>query len=287
MTIVRLYPKVPHIDSCALSMFEDPIYLQEKIDGANGSFTLRADNTIQFTSHYRIIPDDELKQFAEGMQYVRHTVNISRMNSEYVYYGEYGIRHTLHYIGLPAFIGFDVYDTTAGRYLDAETAKLEFERIGLQFVPMLRVINQDEIKDVDSDIPSAYGPAQAEGLVIKAYGGNQQFAKLVNTQFKELNRAIFGAGNRRLGSDAERIVHTYVTDARIMKVIYRHTDEDEELHMKFMMFLPEEVWLDVIEECAKELLTSNFIINMREIKKLINRKCVEVLKMAVMRNGNT
>ena len=129
---------------------------------------------------------------------------------------------------------------------------------------MLRVINQDEIKDIDSDIPSAYGPAQAEGLVIKAYGGN-----------------------RRLGSDAERIVHKYVTDARIMKVIYRHTDDDEELHMKFMMFLPEEVWLDVIEECAKELLTSNFIINMREIKKLINRKCVEVLKMAVNRNDNT
>ena len=54
--------------------------------------------------------------------------------------------------------------------------------------------------------------------------------------------------------------------------------------MRLMMILPQEVWDDVIDEHAKELLTSNFIINMREIKKLINRKCVEVLKSAVSRN---
>ncbi len=286
MTVVRLYPKIPHIDSIPLSMFEGSIYLQEKIDGANGSFTLRADNTIQFTSHYRIIPDDEIKMFAAGMQYVRRTVDVSAMKHGYIYYGEYGIKHTLSYENLPLFIGFDVYDTNTGRYLDAETAKLEFERIGLTFVPMLRIIMCDEIKDVDSNVPSAYGPAQAEGLVIKSYDGRQQFAKLVNDEFKELNQAIFGSSNRRLGSDAERIIHRYVTDARVLKIIYRHTDEGEELHMRLMTILPEEVWDDVIDECAKELLTSSFIINMREIKKLVNRKCVEVLKAAVSRNVN-
>ena len=285
MTIVRLYPKIPHIDNIPLTAFSGSVYIQEKIDGANGSFTLRDDNTIQFTSHYRIIPDDEMKMFAAGMQYVKRTVDISKMKHGYIYYGEYGIKHTLSYDNLPMFIGFDVYDTETGRYLDAESAMLEFERIGLPFVPMLRIVKCEEISDIDSDVPSAYGPPQAEGLVIKSYDGNQQFAKLVNAEFKELNRAIFGGSNRRLGSDAEKIIHRYVTDARIMKAIYRHTDEGEELHMKFMTFLPEEVWDDVIAEHAKELLTSNFLINMREIKKLINRKCVEVLKVAVSRDG--
>lgn len=284
MTVVRLYPKIPHIDNVPLSMFTGNVYIQEKIDGANGSFTLRDDGTIQFTSHYRIIPDDEMKMFAAGMQYVRRTVDVSKMKHGYIYYGEYGIKHTLSYDNLPLFIGFDVYDTNNGRYLDAESAKLEFERIGLTFVPMLRIVKYDELSDVDSDIPSAYGPQQAEGLVIKSYDDNQQFAKIVNAQFKELNRAIFGSSNRRLGSDAEKIVHRYVTDARIMKVIYRHTDDGEELHMRLMMILPQEVWDDVIDEHAKELLTSSFIINMREIKKLINRKCVEVLKAAVSRD---
>lgn len=287
MTVVRLYPKVPHIDNVPLSMFGNKIYIQEKIDGANGSFTLRDDNTIQFTSHYRIIPDDEMKMFAAGMQYVRRTVDTSKMVRGYIYYGEYGIKHTLEYHDLPLFIGFDVYDTNVGRYLDATAAKLEFERIGLTFVPTLRVITCDEISSIDSDVPSAYrqGGLQAEGIVIKSYDNNQQFAKMVNAEFKELNRLVFGASCRRLSSDAERIIHRYVTDARVMKAIYRHTDEGEELHMRFMMFLPEEVWLDVVEEHAKELLTSNFIINMREIKKLMNRKCVEVLKAAVSRDG--
>lgn len=287
MTIVRLYPKIPHIDTIPVSMFGNRIYIQEKIDGANGSFALRNDGTIQFTSHYRVIPDDEMAMFAAGMQYVRRTVDTSKMVHGYIYYGEYGIQHTLFYDGLPLFIGFDVYDTSAGRYLDAESAKLEFERIGLTFVPMVRVITCDEISDIDADIPSAYrqGGLQAEGIVIKSYEGNQQFAKLVNDEFKELNRALFGSSGRRLSSDAERIIHRYVTDARIMKVIYRHTDDGEELHMRLMATLPEEVWSDVIDEHAKELLTSNFIINMREIKKLMNRKCVEVLKAAVTRNG--
>ena len=285
MTIVRLYPKIPHIDNVPLTAFSGSVYIQEKIDGANGSFTLRDDNTIQFTSHYRIIPDDEMKMFAAGMQYVKRTVDISKMKHGYIYYGEYGIKHTLSYDNLPMFIGFDVYDTETGRYLDAESAMLEFERIGLPFVPMLRIVKCEEISDIDSDVPSAYGPPQAEGLVIKSYDGNQQFAKLVNAEFKELNRLVFGSSSRRLGSDAEKIIHRYVTDARIMKAIYRHTDEGEELHMKFMMFLPEEVWDDVIVEHAKELLTSNFIINMREIKKLMNHKCVEVLKAAVSRDG--
>lgn len=284
MTVVRLYPKIPHIDNVPLSMFESPIYLQEKIDGANGSFTRRDDDTIQFTSHYRVIPDDEMKMFASGMQYIRRTVDPKDLVRGYIYYGEYGIKHTLAYNNLPLFIGFDIYDTHNGRYLDAETCKLEFDRIGIPFVPTLRVITCDEISDINPDVQSVYGPPQAEGLVIKSYGGRQQFAKIVNEQFKELNRAIFGSSNRGLGSDAEKIVHRYVTDARIMKVIYRHTDDGEELHMRLMMTLPEEVWDDVIIEHAKELLTSNFIINMREIKKLINRKCVEVLKSAVSRN---
>jgi len=218
------------------------------------------------------------------MQYVRRTVDVSFMKHGYVYYGEYGIKHTLAYANLPLFIGFDIYDTNAGKYLDAEVAKLEFERIGLTFVPMLRVVNCNEISDVDSDIPSAYGPLQAEGIVIKSYKDNQQFAKLVNSEFKELNGLIFG-GSTRLTTDAQKIVHRYVTDARILKCIYRHTDEGEELHMRLMTTLPEEVWNDVIDECARELLTSNFIINMREIKKLMNYRCVEVLKAAVSRNG--
>ena len=287
MTVVRLYPKIPHIDSIPLSMFEGSIYLQEKIDGANGSFTLRDDETIQFTSHYRVIPDSESSMFTLGMEYVKRTADISKMVKGYVYYGEYGVKHTLEYSGLPLFIGFDVYDTNSCRYLDAESAKLEFERIGIPFVPMVRVITCDELSEIDSDIPSKYGPLQAEGIVIKSYSGGQQFAKLVNAEFKELNSLIFGKSTKRLETDSQRIIHRYVTDARVMKAIYRHTDDGEELHMRLMTILPEEVWNDVIDECAPELLTSNFIINMREIKKLMNRKCVDVLKTAVSRNGNT
>lgn len=282
---MRFYPKIPHISDVKFSESVDKVYVQEKVDGACGGFEWRGDeNRLAFMSHHREIVPAAPGMFATGINYVERTINIDNICPEFTYYGEYGITHTIQYETLPLFIGFDVYNNSEQQYLDADSAKAEFDKIGLPFVPTIQICTRSEILDLSPYHKSKFRDGNAEGIVVKTYSPNgDQFAKAVTDEFKEANRAVFGFSKRAATNANELFIATYCTEARIMKAIYRHLDDGEELHMRLMVTLPSEVWYDICEECWKDFTSSNWVLDMRLLRKLVATRCVQTLKLFIGR----
>lgn len=283
---MRHYPKIPHIESVQLPEDTERVYVQEKIDGACGGFRLNYEKTdLEFMSHHRDINDENPGMFATGMNYVRRSVELQKVHPSYIYYGEYGIKHTIDYESLPLFIGFDVYDVVAERYLDAVAAEEAFKSIGLPFVPTITICSQADISSISPQQQSKFRNGEAEGIVIKSYAPSADvFAKAVTQEFKEKNRMVFGGSKRQATDASEMFVAMYCTEPRILKKIYAHTDEGEELHMRLMMDLPQEVYYDICEECWQDFMGSNWVMDVKKIRKLVSLRCVETLKLHIARS---
>jgi len=57
------------------------------------------------------------------------------------------------------------------------------------------------------------------------------------------------------------------------------------LDMKMMSKLPKRVLDDLFEENWKEIYNSNYIINFRNLRKLVSKRCVAVLKQVIVNNS--
>lgn len=263
----------------------------EKVDGGNFSFYLGADDELVFRSHYKIIPVSEYgtkawKNFNDCMEYIKgiHAGEQAGMPFDkwYIYFGECMSSHTLNYGIMPPFIGYGVFDPRNQTYY----GNWEYHFKSRDIPTPERIIHEDtsiltdEYIESRMKLPSAFGTSGVirEGIVLKNYG-NQQFAKVVNDDFREQNRAVFGGNEQRKESDTRKIVEKYCTPARIDKSIFTIRDEQGmSIGMEMMMRLPAMVQFDILEEEIGAIYKKYKFINFKEYKKLIGPKCVEQLK---------
>jgi hypothetical protein len=293
MTDFLKYPKIfPFGNEECEGIFSDPddiIVGEEKIDGANTRFTI-INGKILFGSHNRelVLPEED-KFFKRFVQHIKSKVTPKPELEGYIFYGEMCVKHTINYDWdkIPPYLGFDVFDLNKKAFLDHLGARRMFIDIGLGFVPVLWVKKVSELGEISEEmIPhSQYWDGTAEGVVFKNYK-KQMMTKIVAEQFKEKNKEVFGLSKKqaRATGDEEIIVATYCTNPRIDKKVFELILEGHELGMPMMQELPHRVQQDVYEENWHEILSSNYTINLREVRKLITKRCLAVLKTIITNN---
>jgi len=280
----------------------DEIIFQEKMDGANVRVYITKKKQIIFGSRTQQLTSDKgedtnvEKNFRRCVNYVREKwEDIKNKNiniSGYIIYGENMIKHTMQYDWekIPPFLGFDIYDIKTGKYLNYKDAKKIFKNLNLDMVPLIKVCKVKEIKEItEEDIPkSAYvslssQDQKAEGVVYKNYK-RQIMCKIVREKFKEKNKKVFGGNKKFAKTDDEYFTAVYCTNARIDKCIFKLIDDGKELSMTMMGDLLNMVYKDIWEENWNEIAFSKKKIDLLNLKRLISKRCLEVLKQSMVNN---
>ena len=218
-------------------------------------------------------------------------------NERKIFYGENCVKHTLNYDWekIPPFLGFDIYDLEKDVFLPQEQVYELYKQLGLETVPHIDTIPAWQAKALialgEKAVPvSAYPPKSepqmlAEGLVFKNQN-NGIYAKFVRDDFKEINATVFG-GSPKYGFGLEaQFAHTYCTNARIEKQIFKAVDSGNKLDMPLMAIVPNAVWEDIWEEEWQDI-TKTFRngFDFFAARKLITKRCLAVLKQIIINNG--
>ncbi len=281
------YPEIEHIgDESLAGIFDDEVYVQEKIDGGNFRFTLK-EGKLFFGSRNQIIEENTKAFIAISAVQEAFENNPDSFGGSWVFYGESCQRHTMKYDNIPPFVGFDIRHKQTGLFLDAERAKAKFKKMGLPFIPILLKKHGGDIKieELQEQIkqPSLYGSLQKEGVVIKNYKrlgvmNNVLWGKIVSEDFKEQNKLVF---SHHHSSDAieKMITKEFCTPARIRKQILRAREELRlQINMTLMPWLYAAVAQDIIKEEYLTIAKKYAALKFKPFNSLVAKLCASELK---------
>lgn len=298
MVDFRKYPKIKYLDDEETKDIfaddDDEIIVEEKADGASARFYVK-DGKIFFGSRNKPIGDsDEMidGNWRRWTEYVKKKVipNLDELpRCAVIFYGEAMLRHTINYDWekIPPFLGFDVMTVGDGKFVDYDEKVSIFENADLPIVSLIKRVKAKELRDAKLDddfVPkSQYYDGWAEGVVFKNYK-KQIFGKMVTAKFKETNKKIWGTSKKFAETNNEAVVATYCTNPRIDKCIFKLIDDGHKLELSMMSHLPKMVYTDIFEENWRDICLSQWSVNFKEIRKLVNKRCFEVLKQVITNN---
>jgi hypothetical protein len=262
---------------------EDTVYVEEKLDGANFRVWFDEDKTIRFGTRETEFPREcqAFGQFQRAVDYIRtrqdkfmEAIKYNPELQRYIFYLECMTKHTLNYDWeiTPPVVLFDIFDTIDNRYL-ALTHKGEIANNLDIKTPQLVYCGQNR-EFTESDIPkSAYGPFQAEGIVVKPMvtkfdiHGTILRGKLVRQEFKEQNHKVFNAKN---GEDPKEnlFVLKYVTEPRLEK-LYLKMKERGVKKEGYFPFMSNGIVFDIVSEEIKQ------VIAMKKVSFVTMKKAVD------------
>jgi len=278
------------------------VVTQEKVDGANFAFFVE-DSVLHFCSHNQNLTDSEQIEktgIPKNWKAIEPVLNIwketlEKFNEDLYYYCESCQKHTISYDDIPGCIGFDILNLYDGEFLDWKLAEIEFKCLGL---PFIHIYEEKESTEITVDYlkslyqTSAYRDGTAEGVVIKRYDvkskyGKPLFAKIVDDDFKEKNREVFGGGDpiHRKTNETE-MAEIYATSGRIEKIIHKLHDQGFEIRMELMKYLFKVVVKDILEEEIVEIYENYKSVDFKALESLVSKKCVKVLKDVMMKGSD-
>ena len=293
----KKYPKIYYLgqeETRDILHYEvDSLVIEEKVDGGNGSMWLE-DGVVHFGSRNRdLTAEKDDKTFALYRKSLEKLIEDKSLNEDYIYYFEWMALHTIQYDKTPPVIGVDIRlkrssgNDGCGLFIGRESRVQEFDRLGIENVPLVWSGTVNELKDkkIEDIIPkSKYYSGSAEGIVIKNYcrkateGNHQLYAKLVRDEFKECNRAVFG-GIRQKESDAKKIAEKFFTPARVRKIVNKHINEKGmELNLKLMEHVPTAVIKDVLAEEFNDIYDDYNFIDFKEMRKIVVKDCLNTIR---------
>lgn len=302
MSSFKKYPKVftlGHKENEGILRSGALLHISEKVDGTNVRFKLRKGEVVYGTHNTQIgaldlVPKKHLQR--PVCEYIDARIKADDLKPNYTYFGEgygEGLKHTISYENPAAFVGFDVWlETSAafkvgesvGRFMSAGAARKEFERLGLPFVPTVFEGKENWSHDTLRALigKSAYGDFEMEGIVIKAYDkvnkyGRQMMAKIVTDDFKEANKAAFGAAKKHQPLE-QQIFNAYCTEPRIKKKYHALLEEGEERGMHLVPKLGALVFADILDEEIHEIAKLHGAIDLGVVRGLVLKECARSLK---------
>lgn len=261
---IHSYPSVYAIGHRAINgIFNDPVVVEEKIDGSQFSFGL-IDGVLFCRSKGKVlILDAPEKMFSRAVASVMDIQFI--IHPGWVYRCEYLEKpkhNTIAYDRIPAkhLIGFDICPGLE-EYLSPEEKRAEFERIGLETVPLLHAGKVEGVGVFNEflDRVSILGGAKIEGVVVKNYSMFTQekkvaMGKYVSEAFKELHEGEWRKANPPDKDITQQLIDRYKTPARWNKAIQHLRDRGElDESPRDIGNLMREVGQDVLRECEGEI----------------------------------
>ncbi|MFD9628642.1 RNA ligase family protein [Peribacillus muralis] len=270
---LRKYPKIERLGKKMTVGCGDEVIVMEKIDGSNGSFSTEGDEIHVFSRNVKLSETDTLRGF---YPYIQGRYSAADLNPDYIYYGEWVVPHKVLYKEehLHTFKLFDVYSKSESKFLDLDIILEEGGRLDLDLAPVLYVgmIPSLEWLRPLVGISLLNGDESGEGIVIKVRGTrlkwvSEGFAEKAGISYKE---------PKQLGIEGI-FVQTYVTEARVEKILYKLQDEGvitDDTTLKDMGWLIKDVsnrvCEDVLEEEGDELPAD---ASYTEVKKSV-AKCI-------------
>lgn len=241
----------------------DPVIVEEKIDGSqfsfgvfNGELKCRSKGAV-----LNIVAPE--KMFEAGVETAKRLAPM--LVEGWTYRGEYLAKpkhNTLAYERIPAqhFIGFDI-NTAHEVYMPYELKQKEFERLGLETVPLLFMgVLDDHVKCRELlETVSVLGGQKIEGVVIKntfQFGpdGKILMGKFVSEEFKEVHSGDWRERNPGGKDVIQKLIEEYKTPARWAKSVQRMRDAGQlEGSPRDIGHLIKEVSTDVQGECEQEI----------------------------------
>lgn len=275
---------------------DDRLVIQEKIDGAQARFMVWHGKLV-FGSRDRRLRRNQVKEsrwrdFIDYITAKMSEVKLKRYEG-LIFYGEACWEQRLNYDWdkMPLFIGYDIRKRNEPRpgegWLAYPKNRVVFEGLDFRFVPVMGLLTSAELKEAlkntgtltEDDVPdSKYRDGKAEGIVIKNYAKGM-FLKYTATKWKENNWKYSGIPKAEASDGAEKVVAVHCTNRRIDKMVYKILEETgAELDMALMQFLPKRVLEDIYEENFKEIYYSNWVVDFKKLRQLVNQRCVWSLK---------
>lgn len=258
------YPKLYNIGHAAVKdIFQDPILVEEKIDGSQFSFGKIKSELKVRSKGVEIQLDQPPKMFLKAIKTAKQLFEL--IPEGYTYRGEFlqnPSHNTLTYDRVPEknIIIFDIQKDEE-QYLTYEEKVEECKRLGLEVVPILYQgkIDKPEMLLELLEKTSVLGGQKIEGVVVKNYskfGPDKKalMAKYVSEAFKEVHDKSWKDKNPTNADFLQLLAEKYRTPARWNKAIQYIkeagllTDSPKDIGM-----LMKEVQCDLLKECESEI----------------------------------
>jgi hypothetical protein len=260
------YPKLFALgQSIIAKIFMDPVTVEEKIDGSQFSWGIFG-GELKCRSKGAVLnilaPE---KMFMAAVDTAKRLAEAGSLKEGWTYRAEYLAKpkhNTLAYERIPRqhLIGFDI-NTGHEHYMSHEEKAAEFDRLGLDCVPLLHfgVVESHAMFRSFLDKISILGAQKIEGVVVKNYSrfgpdGKAMMGKFVSEEFKEVHGADWKERNPEQNDIILKIVNEYKTPARWRKAI-QHAKEAGKLENspRDISLLLKEIGIDTHAECAGEI----------------------------------
>lgn len=245
------YPSIFNLGHRAVrDLLNFPHVVEEKVDGSQfsfGLFPITAEDYEAKTFYGEPIPvpgfglcslrvrskgaqmnpDAPEKMFTKAVASVKERLHLLHVG--WTYRCEYLAKpqhNTLAYDRVPNghLIGFDV-STGDSEWLDPHAKRQEFERIGLECVPVLgvSVSGLETLRSIIDTTTSVLGGQLIEGIVIKPsvelYGPDKKtlMGKFVSERFREAHKQAWKETSPQSGDILDKLIKTYKVEGRWMK----------------------------------------------------------------------
>jgi ATP-dependent RNA circularization protein (DNA/RNA ligase family) len=200
------FPRTPHLfvvpglnirddkllgKSEAELFFNNPIVLEEKVDGANIGISFSESGILQLQNRGNYLSNNDHPQFSLiwNWAYSRLELLQQYISSDFVVFGEWCYaKHSIYYTSLPDwFLGFDVFDKKNKVFLNSELRNRLLKMVNIEIIPVLGKGNYSEI-DLEKllmNSKSKFYSGPVEGIYIR-YEDSEKLlkrAKIVRGNF--------------------------------------------------------------------------------------------------------
>jgi len=269
----------------------DQIIVQEKLDGANASFRRDGEDLLAFSRNRQLDEHNSLRGF---YQWVQETIDIRKIKPDYIYFGEWLVRHKLSYgDNEQLFYLFDIYSVSEQRYLPLESVIKEADLLGIRTVPVFYTGEYRGFDHLSEFVGRSDLGAEGEGIVVKNVDytdrfGNQLFVKLVSDRFREIQKQKAPKDPKAVPAEA-LFVRSFLAEARVEKMLHKLVDEEvisEQFGIEDMGIILKELgarlFEDIIEEESDSLPQE---YEEREIRKAIGKTLPVQVKAIIPTRG--
>ncbi len=262
-------------------------HIQEKVDGANTQIWFQEGFIRVGTRSHQIT-----EGFNGFVDYVMTNEPIKKLladHPDYRLYGEWLVRHTIHYneLSYKKFYLFDIM--VADKLLSPDEVIKIANEYGVPHPQLFAVLDSPKLEDIMVYVGKTNLGEQGEGVVIKNPTfinkfGVYQHAKIVTQAFKEDNGLVFGGNNKHSDTYWEMyIVNKYMTLERIQKIMNKLQPQiDKKLDLEHTPRIIHTAYHDMITEEIWEISKKVQAVDFKSLARLAQRKSAQIYKDLIL-----
>lgn len=259
------------------------VYVFPKLDGTNSSLWYSGLLVLGGSRNRLLSIDNDNQGFFNYCCNSKKHIDFFDKYPNLRLYGEWMVPHTIKNYRddvWKKFFIFDVYNDETEQFLTYDTYKPMLEEFNLDYIAPLAIIKNAGYENFlhvlnQNTLYMKDGAGLGEGIVIKNYDyynkhGNQIWAKIVSTEFKEKHHKEMGPPETEHTLLEEKIVEEFVTEALVQKNHAKINNEHNGWVSKYIPELFSRVYYDIITEEMWEIVKryKDPMINFKTLRAL-------------------